>query len=134
MKLKVILSAVAIFLVTLTCQVKAEMIGQASWYSYQSCRLEGTSGIWTASGERFNEYAFTAAMLGVRFGTLVKVTNLRNGKSVIVKVNDRFAKRLKKKGRIIDLSKKTFHHLSNGNLKKGILRVKVEVLSKRKKV
>ncbi len=57
------------------------------------------------------------------FGSLVRVTNIANGKSVVVKVNDRGAF---KRGRIIDLSKSAFSTI--GNTKSGLIRVKVEVL------
>jgi rare lipoprotein A len=65
------------------------------WASYYK------SGHRTASGERFNPNGLTAAHRSLPFGTKVKVTNLRTGKSVIVRINDRgpFIK-----GRIIDLS------------------------------
>ena len=55
----------------------------------------------TASGERYNMHAFTAAHKKLPFGTVVMVTNLKNNKSVKVRINDRgpFIK-----GRIIDLS------------------------------
>lgn len=110
-----------------SCQA-AETTGTASYYTYESCVREGTSGVWTASGERFNENDLTAAMWDVPFGTRVKVTNLRNGKSIVVKINDRGpARRLVKKGRIIDLSKGAFLAI-NGNLKAGIIPVKVEIL------
>jgi rare lipoprotein A len=71
------------------------LIGVASWYGNES-------GNRTASGERFNPKALTAAHKHLPFGTRVKVTNLKNNKSVIVKINDRgpFVR-----GRIIDLSK-----------------------------
>jgi rare lipoprotein A len=99
----------------------------ASYYDYQSCIKEGSSGKFTASGEKFNHNDLTAAMWGVKFGTLVKVTNLDNGKSVIVRVNDRGpSKKLVKKGRIIDLSKGAFSKIAS--LKRGVVRVKVEVL------
>lgn len=99
----------------------------ASYYTYESCKREGTSGIWTASGERFNENDLTCAMWKVKFGAFLKVTNLANGKSVIVRCNDRGpAKRLVKKGRIIDLSKGAFLRIAN--LKDGVIKVKVEKL------
>src|SRR3990167_4098596 len=99
----------------------------ASYYNYKSCIREGTSGVWTASGEYFDENALTAAMWKVPFGTKVKVTNLRNGKSAIVRINDRGpAKRLVRQGRMIDLSKGAFMKLAS--LKKGIIEVKVEIL------
>jgi rare lipoprotein A len=70
--------------------------GQASWYG------PGFQGRKTASGERFNTGAMTAAHRTLPFGTTVRVTNLSNGKSALVRINDRgpFAH-----GRIIDLSK-----------------------------
>lgn len=99
----------------------------ASYYTYQSCVREGTSGVWTASGERFNENDLTAAMWDVKFGTKVKVTNLANGKSVVVRITDRGpAKRLVKKGRVIDLSKGSFSRIAD--LKQGVIKVKVEVV------
>src|SRR6185503_1794107 len=59
------------------------------------------SGRVTANGERFNPNGLTAAHRSLRFGTRVRVTNLRNGRSVIVRINDRgpFVR-----GRIIDLT------------------------------
>jgi rare lipoprotein A len=67
--------------------------GQASWYALHSR---------TASGERMNPAAMTAAHRSLPFGSRVQVTNQRNGRSVIVRINDRgpFVR-----GRIIDLSK-----------------------------
>lgn len=67
--------------------------GMASWYDEPQM---------TASGERFDPSQLTAAHRTLPFGTRVRVTNTRNGRSVIVRINDRgpFAK-----GRIIDLSK-----------------------------
>ena len=65
----------------------------------------------------------TAAHKKLKFGTKVKVTNMTNGKSVIVKINDRgpFIK-----GRIIDLSKSAFAKISD--LSKGIVKVRMEVV------
>ncbi len=67
--------------------------GSASWYALTSK---------TASGERMNPQAMTAAHRSLPFGTKIKVTNQRNGKAVVVRVNDRgpFIK-----GRVLDLSK-----------------------------
>lgn len=69
--------------------------GEASWYG------PGFHGKKTASGERYNQNAFTAAHKTLPFGTRLKVTNLNNGLSTTVVVNDRGPF---KKGRIIDLS------------------------------
>lgn len=70
--------------------------GMASWYG---SKFHGRT---TASGERYNMNALTAAHKSLPFGTKVKVTNQKNGKSVVVTINDRgpFVK-----GRAIDLSK-----------------------------
>lgn len=70
--------------------------GMASWYG---SKFHGRA---TASGERYNMNALTAAHKSLPFGTKVKVTNQKNGKSVVVIINDRgpFVK-----GRVIDLSK-----------------------------
>ena len=70
--------------------------GTASWYG------PGFHGRKTASGERFNSYDMTAAHRSLPFGTRLKVINETNGRSVVVRVNDRgpFAHR-----RIIDLAK-----------------------------
>ena len=67
--------------------------GRASWYALHSK---------TASGERMNPSAMTAAHRTLPFGTKVKVTNKRNGKTVVVRINDRgpFIK-----GRVLDVSK-----------------------------
>lgn len=77
----------------------------------------------TASGERFDQNAKTAAHKKLPFGTNVKVTNLKNGKSVIVRINDRgpFIK-----GRIIDLSRSAFSRI--GNTRAGIIKVRIEVI------
>jgi len=74
---------------------KYNVVGIASWYGYES-------GPRTASGAYFNPKKLTAAHRYIAFGTKVKVTNLKNNKSVVVVINDRgpFIK-----GRIIDLSK-----------------------------
>lgn len=78
----------------------------------------------TASGERYNNGGNTAAHMTLPFGSLVKVTNVANGKSVVVRVNDRgnFPR-----GRVIDLSKAAFSSI--GNLRSGLLRVNLEVVN-----
>ncbi|MBH1970728.1 septal ring lytic transglycosylase RlpA family protein [Moraxellaceae bacterium AER2_44_116] len=77
----------------------------------------------TASGEPYRHTLKTAAHKTLPFGVNVKVTNLENSKSVIVKVNDRgpFVK-----GRIIDLSKSAFMAISQPN--QGLLKVRIEVV------
>ena len=70
--------------------------GMASWYG------PGFQGRKTANGEIFDTFTFTAAHKSLPFNTLLKVTNLSNNKSVVVRINDRGPYG---KGRIIDLSK-----------------------------
>jgi rare lipoprotein A len=72
--------------------VEAGQVGVASYYK---------SGRLTANGERFNPRGLTAAHRTLRFGTRVRVTNLKTGRSVVVRINDRgpFIR-----GRIIDLA------------------------------
>jgi rare lipoprotein A len=93
-------------------------IGLASWYGI---RFQGKK---TASGRLFDMHEFTAAHKFLPFGTIVKVVNLRNGKEVIVNIIDRgpFSKK-----RIIDLSHAAA--ISIGLVKKGIAKVKIEVIS-----
>ncbi len=101
--------------------------GTASYYTTDSCLREGTSGYYTASGDRFIDTDLTCAMRSRQFGKRYKVTNVVNNKFVIVTHND-FGpnKKLYKKGRIIDLSKGAFEKIAD--LKKGIIKVKVERL------
>jgi rare lipoprotein A len=80
----------------------------------------------TASGEIYDESKLTAAHRSLPFNTLVKVTNLKNGKSVVVKINDRGP--FGKKERIIDLSLAAARQI--GMLKAGVVDVKVEVQKK----
>lgn len=95
--------------------------GQASFYANKF------NGRQTASGEIFNQNKYTCACNVLPFGTWVKVTNLRNGKSVVVKVNDRLHPKMK---RLADLSKVAARKL--GYVGHGLARVKVEVLGKKK--
>jgi rare lipoprotein A len=92
--------------------------GLASWY--------GTKfhGKLTASGEVFNQEKFTAAHPTLPWGSRVKVTNLDNGKSVDVRINDRGPF---KRGRIIDVSRAAARAL--GMVGRGITTVRVEWLS-----
>lgn len=79
----------------------------------------------TASGEIFNKNAMTAAHRSLPFGTKVKVTNLRNGRTVLVRVNDRGPH---VRGRMIDLSQAAAKKIGLSHA--GTARVKLEVLNK----
>ncbi len=63
--------------------IACAMLVLASWYG------PGFHGRLTASGERFDQYAMTAAHRELRLGTKVRVTNVQNGRAVVVKINDR---------------------------------------------
>src|SRR5216684_2856732 len=80
---------------TNSSKCKAYQVGTASWYG------EFFQGKQTASGEPFDMRDFTAAHPSLPLGTLVKVTNLKNGKAVVVRINDRGPV---VDGRIIDVS------------------------------
>jgi rare lipoprotein A len=92
--------------------------GVASWYGAKH------HGKRTASGELFDRTKFTAAHPTLPWGSIVKVTNLANGKSVDVRINDRGPYG---KGRIIDLSRAAAKVL--GMLGTGVAQVKIERLS-----
>src|SRR5688500_11069556 len=77
-------------------QAAFRQVGVASWYG------PGFHGKRTASGERFDQNDLTAAHRKLPLGSEVKVTNLENGRSIIVAINDRGPYI---KGRVIDLSK-----------------------------
>lgn len=91
--------------------------GPASWYG------PGFHGRQTANGERFDQNAMTAAHKSLPFGTKLRVTNKDNGKSVVVRVNDRgpYAG-----GRVLDLSKGAAGKI--GMLNSGVASVKIEVI------
>jgi rare lipoprotein A len=90
--------------------------GRASWYALTSK---------TASGERCNPQALTAAHRSLPFGTKVKVENLKNGKTVVVRINDRgpYAG-----GRIIDVTKAAATRL--GFVGAGTAKVRLTVLGR----
>jgi rare lipoprotein A len=99
------------------------LTGMASYYANKY------NGRKTASGERYRSKKFTAAHKTLPFGTVVKVTNLKNGKSVIVKINDRGPY---SKGRIIDLSKAAAKQIDMIN--DGVVKVKVELTGKKEPI
>ena len=90
--------------------------GRASWYSMRSK---------TASGERCDPGAMTAAHRSLPFGTRVKVENLKNGKAVVVRINDRGPY---VGGRVIDLTRAAAHRL--GMVGSGTERVRLTVLAR----
>jgi len=91
--------------------------GKAAWYGKKF------NGRKTASGQRFNASSLTAASNTLPLGTLVKVTNLKNKKSVTVRINDRSPKQ---PDRIIDVTRAAAARL--GMLKSGIAVVELKVV------
>jgi rare lipoprotein A len=99
---------------------KPYQVGTASWYG------EYFDGKPTASGEPYDMYDMTAAHLTLPLGSYVRVTNLRNGKAVVVRVNDRGPVVA---GRIIDLSYGAAQALQF--TQKGLQRVRLDVINPR---
>ena len=91
---------------------------KASWYGPKF------HGKFTANGEVYDQMALTAAHKYLSFGTLLKITNPKNGKSVIVRINDRGPYI---EGRELDLSKGAAIEL--GILAKGVARVKIQEIT-----
>lgn len=101
-------------------KVSRVQYGTASFYNNKF------NGRKTANGEIFSQKKMTAAHNTLPLGTYIRVTNLRNNKSVIVKVNDRLHARNK---RLIDLTRAAAQQL--GYIKSGLTRVKIEILGKK---
>lgn len=95
--------------------------GTASFYA------NSFNGKRTANGETFSQKKMTAACNVLPLGTWIRVTNLRNGRSVLVRTNDRLHARMK---RVVDLSRSAAEKLNY--VKSGLTQVKVEVLGKKK--
>jgi len=110
-----------LFLITLMNVAKGEtisMTGLASWYGGGE-RLNK----YTASGELFDPEGLTCAAWDWPLGAYLRVTNLGNGYSIVVKCNDRGpAKRLH---RLIDLTRRAFSEIAD--LREGLIKVQVEV-------
>lgn len=100
--------------------VNFEVIGTmvASWYG------PGFHGRLTANGETYNQMALTAAHKELPFGTFLRITNQKNGKSAVVRINDRGPYI---EGRDLDLSKGTA--IALGMVQRGVIKVKVEEIS-----
>lgn len=117
-KFKIIITSIILLLTTnIYSQNKYVQYGLASFYA------DKFEGHITANGEKYSHSKLTASHLTLPFNTKVKVTNLSNNKSVVVRINDRgpFVK-----NRIIDLSKSAAEKI--GLSKSGVVKVKVEVV------
>ncbi len=129
MKRSTLVSLLALFLIATGCATAPRAprtplqwypyskTGTASWYGG---KFHGRK---TANGERYNKYALTCAHRKLPFGARVEVTHLGNGKSVVLRVNDRgpYAG-----GRLIDVSRKAAQKL--GLLQQGVAKVRVKWL------
>ena len=98
------------------------VIGVASFYSRS---LDGSE---TATGEIFRQNGNTAASNFFKLNTWVRVTNLRNGNTAIVRINDRMHVSMSQRGRVIDVSRSIAKKLDF--LYRGLTRVQVEVVPK----
>ena len=96
--------------------INGQQVGKASWYG------PGFHGKKTANGQRFNQHALTAAHPRLPLGSRARITNLHNGKAVVVTINDRGPHG---GGRIIDLSRAAARELAMG----GTARVSIVALS-----
>jgi rare lipoprotein A len=105
---------------TAASKAKRIFYGQASFYAN---KFHGRK---TASGEIFDQKKMTCACNVLPLGTWIKVTNLRNGRTVVVKTNDRLHPKMK---RIVDLTRAAATQL--GFISSGLTRVKIEVIGKK---
>jgi rare lipoprotein A len=115
------LLVIAIWFTALLIIIGAVKIADAQKASYYSYEMGGRK---TANGELFDPNAFTAASRTLPFGTKVKVTNLKNNKYVIVRINDRGPY---VKGRTIDLSYAAAEQIDM--IKSGVAEVEIVVLA-----
>lgn len=106
--------------------IDGKRTGKRSYFGIASYYADKFNGRQTANGEIYDGEKATAACNIVPLGSWIRVTNLRNNRSVIVKTNDRLHVRMK---RIVDLSKSAAKKL--GYIGRGLTQVKVEVLDER---
>jgi rare lipoprotein A len=120
---RLLTAGILAILVSTPLIVSAKVVGdtQVGIASYYGGKFHGRK---TANGERFDMNALTAAHKTLPLGTKVRVTHVKTGKSVVVRINDRgpFIK-----GRVIDLSRRAARELDM--IHSGVARVRVEVLS-----
>jgi len=111
-----------------TNRIKIEVNHVIGISSFYSSNLNGTN---TSTGERFYNNKYTAACNLFKLNTIVRVTNIRNGKSVLVRINDRMHPNMLKKGRVIDLSQSAAKQLVFKS--KGLVKVMVDAIGYSKK-
>lgn len=118
--------------ILLFSKINFSQTNNVSWYG------PGFNGKLTANGEVYSQDSLTAASPSLAFNTLVKITNIKNNKSVIVRINDRGPFEMYKNGKLIrplkphpkrkfDLSKAAFNKIAN--LNKGIITIRYKILN-----
>lgn len=120
--LKFSLTLAATWLLVFTSVVQSASVGdtETGIAAYYSNVFHGRR---TASGERYDKNAYTAAHKRLPFGTRIRITNLENDKSVVVKINDRGPS---SKKRILDVSRRAARDLDF--VRKGLTKVRLEVI------
>jgi len=111
-----------------TKRIKIEINHIKGISSFYSKNLNGTL---TSTGEHYYNNKYTAACNLYKLNTIVRVTNLRNGKTVLVRINDRMHPNMLKKGRVIDLSQSAAKQLVFSS--NGIVKVTVDAIGYSKK-
>jgi len=129
-------STIAMLLIWLAgCVPIPAMEGYATYYTEQSCKREGTSGILTASGARYDESKMTCALpkatakaWNIKYGASVLITNMMNGRTVIAKYTDRGPGRLARSRKVIvDLTPAAMIALAGKDgIKAGKIKVRIE--------
>ena len=110
-------------LVSLTFGLMVGMVeaaeGYATYYTVASCQREGTSGVWTANGERYQENALTCALPSRQFGQRVQVCGKQTGTCLTLRQNDYGpGKKARSRGVIVDLTPTAFQQVC-GALRQG---------------
>lgn len=114
--IKLVIAILGFALMSFTDSTK---VGIASQYAK---RFEGRK---TATGEVFRHSKLTAASNFFKLGSMVRVTEKKTGKSVVVRINDRMAKSMARKGRVVDLTNRAANIIGGFD---GLTRVLVELL------
>jgi rare lipoprotein A len=128
---KIIILSIGCFVVLTSFVTKAQSKDSSVYNAYNRDTLVGIASFYstnldstlTATGEFYTHGKLTAASNHYKLNTWVRVTNLRNGRSVVVRINDRMHKRMQAKGRVIDLSRSAAKIL--GFMKGGLTRVQL---------
>jgi rare lipoprotein A len=113
--------------VTRKTELNANGDSSIVYYGVASYYADKFTGRQTATGDSYSHKGYTAACNVLPLGTWIRVTNLKNDRAIILRVNDRLHA---KNNRLVDLTRSAASKL--GYIKSGLARVKVEVLGKKK--